>query len=223
MNNLFQLIGVRGMVAWMIGVACAIYVPALAQPSSDSKPSATTEVTQWVYPMENRTSHGITSEDEFAKYQQAEYAVWRHASRDFLFRWITPIPVYAYHVGSTITARSIIGSDSYGYHLETVELQQGAEGKWVVLNKTVAPAESAKVKQGYEIFVKHLLNAKMHADGQGMGLDVPVTLWECQSPNKERSAILQGTDAGDPTTEEDKKNSTFLVNLLCVDGWASKK
>ena len=221
MRNLIQLSGARGTAAWMIGLVCAICVPALAQPASDGKPSATAEVRQWVYPMENRTARGIISEDEFARYQQAEYAVWRHASRDFLFRWITPIPVYAHYVGSTITARSIIGSDTYGYHLETVELQHGAEGKWVVLSKTVTPADSEKVKQGHEIFIKYLLNAKMNAEGQGMGLDDPVTLWECQVPNRQKSVILQGTDGGAPTAEGDLKNYKSLVDLLCGGG-ASK-
>jgi hypothetical protein len=191
-----------------------ISVPGFSQPA-DTKQSSTAEAKQWVYPMENRTSCGIASEEDFAKYQQAEYAVWRHSSRDFVFRWITPIPVHAYEVGCKITARTIIGSGNYGYHLETVELQHGAGGKWTVLSKTVIPADSEKVKQGHGIFVKNLLNARMRAEGQSMGLDTPVTLWECQVTDGQRSVILQGTDGGYPSAEEDQKNYNFLVDLLC--------
>ncbi|MCB0081046.1 MAG: hypothetical protein KDE47_08960 [Caldilineaceae bacterium] len=84
-----------------------------------------------------------------------------------------------------------------------------------MLGKTVTPADSGKVKQAHGLFIKYLLNAKMRAEGQGMGLDVPVTLWECQVPNAQSSVVLQGTDAGAPTAEEDLKNFKTLVDLLC--------
>ncbi|MCB0081047.1 MAG: hypothetical protein KDE47_08965, partial [Caldilineaceae bacterium] len=68
MNNLLLLSGTRGMAACVILYFWTICARATAQPTSDTKPNATAEATQWVYPMENRPAREIISEEEFAKY-----------------------------------------------------------------------------------------------------------------------------------------------------------
>ncbi len=174
--------------------------------------SLTCSGNDWIFPVQN-TYPAIPTKSQVLLVQSVNLAIWEHASRKFVMRFVDPGMQF---LGTKqICIYTIIPSEKdKGYSREVITLKRDGEFKWKLAEKKVQSVDSKQVEKCHAAFKQLLLSVRFIAEYMGPGPDEAIIGWECSRELDGLSWRMQATQFGYPRLEKDVKLFEEIFNVV---------
>ena len=170
---------------------------------------------QWLFPVQN--SHPtIPTESELLLNQSADLAIWEHASRNYVMRFIDPeAPFPGTNVIHIYTI--LPKAKNKGYTRETVTLKvvkTDSKTTWRLAKKESQSLDSQQVEKCHALFKQLLLSIRYIDAVMGPGPDEATIKWECSRELDGFGYRMQATQFGFPRADKDSKLIEEISRVL---------